>query len=69
VIKPWPFKGWAMDLIRDIIPHSSKNYAYILVYKIGGSHTFKERNPDPGDKIYQTEYCGKVWNSRVHHYG
>lgn len=31
VIKPWPFKGWTMDLIREIFPHFSKNYAYILI--------------------------------------
>ena len=31
VIKPWPFRGWAMDVIEKISLPSSKNYAFILV--------------------------------------
>ncbi|XP_050908624.1 uncharacterized protein LOC127122310 [Lathyrus oleraceus] len=31
IIKPWPFRGWALDLIGEIIPHSSKGQRYILV--------------------------------------
>nr|KYP72862.1 Transposon Ty3-G Gag-Pol polyprotein [Cajanus cajan] len=31
IIKPWPFRGWAMDLIGQIHPPSSKNHKYILV--------------------------------------
>lgn len=31
VVKPWPFRGWAMDLIGMIRPPSSKNHSYILV--------------------------------------
>ena len=31
VIKPWPFRGWAMDIISKIYPPSSKNHTFILV--------------------------------------
>nr|KYP55932.1 Transposon Ty3-I Gag-Pol polyprotein [Cajanus cajan] len=31
IIKLWPFRGWAMDLIGQIHPPSSKNHKYILV--------------------------------------
>ncbi|XP_050875347.1 uncharacterized protein LOC127078972 [Lathyrus oleraceus] len=31
IIKPWPFRGWALDLIREIRPPSSKSQRYILV--------------------------------------
>lgn len=31
IIKPWPFKGWDLDLIGEIRPPSSKNQRYILV--------------------------------------
>ncbi|XP_050919355.1 uncharacterized protein LOC127136887 [Lathyrus oleraceus] len=31
IIKPCPFRGWALDLIGEIIPHSSKGQRYILV--------------------------------------
>ena len=30
-VKPWPFKGWAMDLIGKIYPVSSKGHNFILV--------------------------------------
>ncbi|CAL2259744.1 unnamed protein product [Prunus armeniaca] len=31
IIKAWPFKGWAMDVIGQIHPKSSKGHKYILV--------------------------------------
>ena len=30
-IKPWPFRGWAIDLIGQIYPPSSKGHKFILV--------------------------------------
>ena len=31
IIKPWPFRGWALDIIGQIHPPSSKGHKYILV--------------------------------------
>ena len=31
IVKPWPFRGWALDIIGEIKPKSSKDYRYILV--------------------------------------
>ncbi|WJX50210.1 hypothetical protein P8452_36545 [Trifolium repens] len=31
IVKPWPFRGWVLDLIGEIKPSSSKNQRYILV--------------------------------------
>ncbi|XP_016199503.1 uncharacterized protein LOC107640499 [Arachis ipaensis] len=31
IIKPWPFRGWALDLIGQIHPPSSKDHKFILV--------------------------------------
>ena len=31
IIKPWPFKGWALDVIGQIQPASSKQHKFILV--------------------------------------
>jgi len=31
VVKPWPFRGWALDVIGEIKPKSLKGYRYILV--------------------------------------
>src|ERR1044072_4545328 len=31
IVKPWPFRGWALDLIGEIKPESSKKHKFILV--------------------------------------
>ena len=31
IVKSWPFRGWAMDLIGKIYPASSKGHNFILV--------------------------------------
>ncbi|XP_073138754.1 uncharacterized protein [Henckelia pumila] len=31
IIKPWPFRGWAMDLFGKIYPSSSKGHNFIIV--------------------------------------
>ena len=31
IVKPWPFMGWAMDLIGKIHPLSSKRHIFIIV--------------------------------------
>jgi hypothetical protein len=31
IIKPWRFRGWAIDLIGQIYPPSSKGHKFVLV--------------------------------------
>ena len=31
IVKPWPFRGWGIDLIGQINPPSSKNHKFIVV--------------------------------------
>jgi hypothetical protein len=31
IIKPWPFRGWALDFVGQIHPASSKGYRFVLV--------------------------------------
>ena len=31
IVKPWPFKGWAMDFIGKIYLPSSKRYTFIII--------------------------------------
>ena len=31
IVKPWPFRGWAVDLIEKIHPASSEGHSFILV--------------------------------------
>ena len=40
-IKPWPFRGWAIDLIGQIYPSSSKNHKFVLVATVGRSNSFE----------------------------
>jgi hypothetical protein len=30
IVKPWPFRGWSMDIIGKINPPSSKGHQFIL---------------------------------------
>jgi hypothetical protein len=31
IVKPWPFRGWGLDFIREIHPRSFKGHRFILV--------------------------------------
>lgn len=31
IIKPWPFRGWELDVIAEIRPSSSKQQKFIVV--------------------------------------
>jgi IS30 family transposase len=31
IIKPWPFRGWAMDLIGKVRPTSKKKNCFVIV--------------------------------------
>jgi hypothetical protein len=31
IIKPWPFRGWGIDLIGQINPPSSKGHKFVLL--------------------------------------
>jgi len=31
IVKPWPFRGWGIDLISQIFPSSSKGHKFVLV--------------------------------------
>ena len=31
IVKPWPFRGWALDFVGQIYPASSKGHRFVLV--------------------------------------
>jgi hypothetical protein len=31
IVKPWPFRGWGIDLIGQLFPSSSKRHKFVLV--------------------------------------
>ena len=62
IIKPWPFRGWALDLIGEIKPSSSKNQKYILVgidyfTKWIRRNTSGECRPRSHYRIHTEAYC------------
>jgi hypothetical protein len=40
IIKPWLFRGWALDFVGQIHPASSKGYR--LLHKVDESYPIKE---------------------------
>jgi hypothetical protein len=31
IVKPWPFRGWDLDFIGEMHPHSSKGHRFVLM--------------------------------------
>ncbi|GKV11050.1 hypothetical protein SLEP1_g22336 [Rubroshorea leprosula] len=47
IIKPWPFREWAIDLIGKVYPPSTRGHSFIIVatdyfYQMGGNKANKE---------------------------
>jgi len=54
ITKPWPFRGWTLDLIGQIHPPSLERHKYILVVVdcfTKWVETIPLKNVDPGDII------------------
>jgi hypothetical protein len=54
IIKPWPFRGWGIDMIGMINPPSSKGHKFILVatdYFTKWVEVVPLKNVDSGDAI------------------
>jgi hypothetical protein len=45
IVKPWPFRGWGMDMIGKINPPSSKGHQFILAitdyFTVGGGRPYE----------------------------
>jgi hypothetical protein len=66
IIKPWPFRGWALDLIGDIKPASSKNQRYILV---GIDYFTKWIEAVPLPNVDQEAVINFIQNYIIYRYG
>ena len=54
IIKPWPFRGWGIDMIGQINPPSSKGHKFILVatdYFTKWVEAVPLKKVDSGDEI------------------
>nr|XP_025640229.1 uncharacterized protein LOC112734891 [Arachis hypogaea] len=66
IIKPWPFKGWALDLIGLIHPPSSRQHKFILV---AIDYFTKWVEAIPLVEAGQTEIIDFIEENIVHQFG
>ena len=65
IIKSWPFKGWAMDMIGKIHPPSLKHHCFILV---ATDYFTKWVEAKPYKAVDQTEVIGFI-KDLIHRFG
>lgn len=68
IVKPWPFRGWVLDLIGQIHPASSKGHMFILVrvdYFTKWVETIALKDVTQQDMInfIEKQYCLSIWHS------
>nr|XP_025640464.1 uncharacterized protein LOC112735106 [Arachis hypogaea] len=66
IIKPWPFRGWALDLIGLIHPPSSKQHNFILV---AIDYFTKWVEAVPSVEVGQNEIIDFVEEHIIHRFG
>ena len=66
IVKAWPFKGWAMDVIGQIHPELSKGHKYILV---ATDFFTKWVEAVPLKKVTQAEVLEFIEKTIVHRFG
>ncbi|XP_057745163.1 uncharacterized protein LOC130963029 [Arachis stenosperma] len=66
IIKPWPFRGWALDLIEQIHPPSSKGHKFILV---GVDYFSKWVEAIPLREVTYNEIIDFIEEHIVHRFG
>ncbi|XP_020107333.1 uncharacterized protein LOC109723399 [Ananas comosus] len=66
IIKPWPFRGWAMDLIGEIQPNSSAGYKFFIV---AVDYFTKWVEVKPARLVTQKEIIDFVEDYIIHRFG
>jgi len=66
IIKPWPFRGWALDVIAEIKPKSSKGHRYILV---GIDYFTKWIEAIPLPEVTQDVVINFIQKYMIHRFG
>ncbi|XP_058223015.1 uncharacterized protein LOC131332735 [Rhododendron vialii] len=66
VVKPWPFRGWALDVIGKIYPPSSENHTYILV---ATGYFTKWAETVPLKSVDQQEVIKVIKERIIHRFG
>jgi len=66
IIKTWPFRGWALDIIGEIHPSSSRVHRFILV---GIDYFIKWIEITPLSKVDQQTMISFIQNHILYRFG
>ncbi|GKV11259.1 hypothetical protein SLEP1_g22525 [Rubroshorea leprosula] len=66
IVKPWPFRGWAIDLIGKIYPPSSKGHSFIIV---AIDYFTKWVEARPMKKVEQGDVIKFIKEDLIHRFG
>ncbi|GKV01604.1 hypothetical protein SLEP1_g14149 [Rubroshorea leprosula] len=66
IVKPWPFRGWAIDLIGKIYPPSSKGHSFIIV---ATNYFTKWVEARPMKKVEQGDVITFIKEDLIHRFG
>nr|ABA97489.1 retrotransposon protein, putative, unclassified [Oryza sativa Japonica Group] len=66
IIKPWPFRGWALDFIGQIYPSSSKGHRFVLV---ATDYFTKWAEAVPLKNMTHTELIDFILKHIIHRFG
>ncbi|GKV36587.1 hypothetical protein SLEP1_g44699 [Rubroshorea leprosula] len=66
IVKPWPFRGWAIDLIGKVYPPSSKGHSFIIV---ATNYFIKWVEAKPMKKVDQSDVIKFIKEDIIHRFG
>ena len=66
MIKPWPFRDWAIDLIGKIYPSSSKGHSFMIV---ATNYFAKWMEAIPMKKVEQKDVISFIKEHIIHKFG
>ncbi|XP_043714618.1 uncharacterized protein LOC122662975 [Telopea speciosissima] len=66
MVKPWPFKGWAMDLIGKVTPPATKGHCFIIM---ATDYFTKWAEAVPIRSISQTDVIQFLKTQIIHRFG
>ena len=66
IVKPWPFRGWAMDLVGKIYLASTKGHNFILV---ATNYFTKWVETIPLKKVEQKDVIQFIKKHIIHRFG
>ncbi|GKV50000.1 hypothetical protein SLEP1_g56718 [Rubroshorea leprosula] len=66
IVKPWSFRGWAIDLIGKVYPPSSKGHSFIIV---ATDYFTKWVKAKPMKKVDQSDVIKFIKENIIHRFG